>query len=218
MKETISQTIKFSLQKLLLTSETINIYIQWDRSLYGTSEGGRLFWACSVMFIHSTPLVCLLHLTVNQTLNIFIMIIKNMFQFLLETAHPLMSDQVTPVHAHILFMWSCDSVQQCMAQVPNTDLSFPLESMGCTRPSASNKKLNMATHLRCFDVLGQSVPWKGPSSKNQPLLGLLPYCNNDKRLNRFSNKNRWRHLNRSIMYFSKFNKLRYLFLFGVNQA
>ena len=72
----ISQTTKSSLQNLILTSETINIYIQWDHSLYGTSAGGRLFWACSVMFILSTPLVCLLHLTVNQTLNIFIVILN----------------------------------------------------------------------------------------------------------------------------------------------
>ena len=38
--------------------------------------------------------------------------------------------------------------------------------MGSTPRSTSNEKLNMATRLRCFDILGQSVPWKSPSSKN----------------------------------------------------
>ena len=53
---------------------------------------------------------------------------------------------------------------------------------------------------------------------NWPLLGLLPQRNNDKKLNWFSNMNWWRHLYRSIMYFSKLSKLRYSFLFRVNRA
>ena len=65
----------------------MNIYIQWNHSLYCTSAGGRLFWACSVMFILSTSLVCLLHLTVNYTLNIFIMIMNLSCQWAMKAAN-----------------------------------------------------------------------------------------------------------------------------------
>ena len=58
----------------------------------------------------------------------------------------------------LLCTWFRDLVQQCMAQVQNTDLGIPLESIESTQRSACIKKLNMATPLRCFGVLGQSVP------------------------------------------------------------
>ncbi len=47
-----------------------------------------------------------------------------------------------------------------------TDLGFLLESMESATCSTCIKKLNMATPLRCFAILGQSVPWKCPTSKN----------------------------------------------------
>ena len=45
-----------------------------------------------------------------------------------------------------------------MAEVPNTDMGYPLENMESIPHSTCIENINMATCLRCFGVLGQSVP------------------------------------------------------------